>query len=239
VWQQPHIIAAFPDVAGKTVLELGSWNGKWGFLAEERGAQMVVMTDFVCWGRGPLCPEREKALANASYPYSPGAPPCGMREPFDLARAARKSKVRAIEIDPFDLSLRNLGRCFDVVLYPGIMYHVLNQEMQLMRIFDVLCEGGLVFVEGPDAQRLGTVDFPEAAFECTSRCDSHETPYGAFVNYKIAGNNKWFMSVAGVTHLLRSTGFEDVVVSPQSTMHRAMHTARRRTPQSCRSRDCT
>ena len=31
--------------------------------------------------------------------------------------------------------------------YPGISYHVLNQEAQLMRIHDVLCEGGIVYVE--------------------------------------------------------------------------------------------
>ena len=163
-WSQPHIEAAFPDVRNKTVLELGSWNGRWGFrtpwlpagttrlavhvsrlqtrdfcvlcyvmlcyrwgfLAEERGAKHVTMTDFVCWGRGHLCNERVKWNEDANYAYS-GAPQCGMREPFDLARAARKSKVVAIEIDPFDLSVANLGRCFDVVLYPGILYHVLNQ----------------------------------------------------------------------------------------------------------------
>merc|ERR1711963_953408 len=88
---QRHIEATFPDVRGKKVLELGSWNGKWGFLAEERGAALVVMSDFLCWGRGANCAERLAQLANASWPYGPKAKSCGMREPFDVARAARNS----------------------------------------------------------------------------------------------------------------------------------------------------
>jgi len=234
IWEQSHIVNTFPDVKGKTVLELGSWNGKWGFLAEDRGAAHVTMTDFVCWGRGPTCKEREQWLADPNYPYTNQyAAPCGMRAPFDLARAVRRSKVTAIEIDPFDISKRNLGRCFDVVLYPGILYHVFNQEAQLSRIYDVMCEGATVYVEGPDAGH----DINHV-FNCaTHHCDSNTVPWGAFVNYQVEGNNKWFMSVQGVTDLLKSMGFEEIKVL--HTGARAVHTARRLAKQTCKLPDCT
>ena len=39
-------------VAGKSVLDIGAWDGWFSFEAERRGASRVLATDHYCWG-GP------------------------------------------------------------------------------------------------------------------------------------------------------------------------------------------
>ncbi len=39
-----------PDVAGKSVLDIGAWDGKFSFLAEQHGASRVVALDHYAWG---------------------------------------------------------------------------------------------------------------------------------------------------------------------------------------------
>ena len=41
----------FPaDLTGKTVLDIGAWDGFFSFEAERRGASRVLATDQFCWG---------------------------------------------------------------------------------------------------------------------------------------------------------------------------------------------
>ena len=39
-----------PDVAGRSVLDIGAWDGKYSFLAEQAGASRVVALDHYAWG---------------------------------------------------------------------------------------------------------------------------------------------------------------------------------------------
>ena len=39
-----------PDVAGRSVLDIGAWDGKYSFLAERAGAARVVALDHYAWG---------------------------------------------------------------------------------------------------------------------------------------------------------------------------------------------
>src|ERR1700680_2181300 len=39
-----------PDFAGKTVLDIGAWDGYYSFLAERGGASRVVALDHYAWG---------------------------------------------------------------------------------------------------------------------------------------------------------------------------------------------
>jgi tRNA (mo5U34)-methyltransferase len=88
------------DLNGRTVLDVGAWNGFFSFEARRRGASRVLATDSYCW----------------SHPQIRG------RESFDLARFALGVDVDSREIDVADLSVEALGE-FDVVLYLGVFYH--------------------------------------------------------------------------------------------------------------------
>jgi tRNA (mo5U34)-methyltransferase len=90
-------------VAGKSVLDIGAWDGAFSFEAERRGAREVLATDHFCWsGDG-----------------------WGTKEGFDYAHGKLKSRVRSLDVDVFDLSVERLGQ-FDVVLFLGVLYHLRN-----------------------------------------------------------------------------------------------------------------
>jgi tRNA (mo5U34)-methyltransferase len=88
------------DLNGRTVLDIGAWNGFFSFEAKRRGSSRVLATDSYCW----------------SHPKIRG------RETFEIARSALGIEVDAREIDVADLSAEAVGE-FDVVLYLGVFYH--------------------------------------------------------------------------------------------------------------------
>lgn len=108
----------FPEsFAGKTVLDIGSWNGAYSFEAERRGARDVLATDHFCWeGLGPN--------------GKPG---------FDLAKRALKSKVREKVISVEDISAETVGT-WDVVLFLGVFYHLPDPLMPLSNLLAVTRE---------------------------------------------------------------------------------------------------
>lgn len=88
-------------IAGKAVLDIGAWDGFMSFEAERRGASRVMATDQFCWS----------------------GPGWGTKAGFDYAHAALNSRVESHEVDVFDLDPAKLGT-FDVVLFPGVLYHL-------------------------------------------------------------------------------------------------------------------
>lgn len=102
------------DLSGKTVLDIGSWDGFFAFEAERRGASRVVATDSFCWsGNG-----------------------WGTKDGFNLARKVFNSKVEDREIDVMDLSPEKVGE-FDLVLCLGVLYHMRDPLLALERISSV------------------------------------------------------------------------------------------------------
>jgi len=108
----------FPaDLTGKTVLDIGAWDGFFSFEAERRGASRVLATDQFCWsGDG-----------------------WGSKAGFEFARRALHSKVEDREIDPMELSPRQVG-AFDVVLFLGVLYHMRHPLLALERVASVTKE---------------------------------------------------------------------------------------------------
>lgn len=88
------------DLNGRSVLDVGAWNGLFSFEAKRRGATRVLATDSYCW----------------THPHFRG------RETFELARAELGLPVDALEIDVAQLSRESVGE-FDIVLYLGVFYH--------------------------------------------------------------------------------------------------------------------
>jgi len=109
----------FPaSFAGKTVLDIGAWDGFFSFEAERRGAARVLATDHYAWhGAG----------------WGTGAGKAG----FELAREARRSKVEDLAIDVMDLSPQRVGGTFDVVMFLGVLYHLPHPLLALERVASV------------------------------------------------------------------------------------------------------
>lgn len=102
------------DFRGKTVLDIGAWDGFFSFEAERRGASRVLALDCYCWsGSG-----------------------WGTKAGFELARRALRSRVEDVEMDVFDISPDNIGT-FDVVLFLGVLYHLRHPLLALERIASV------------------------------------------------------------------------------------------------------
>jgi len=108
-----------PDsFAGKTVLDVGAWDGFFSFEAERRGAARVLATDSYVW--------------NGSHDW-------GSKRAFDLAKAALNSKVDEMMIDVLDLSPERIGM-FDIVLFLGVLYHMKHPLLSLERVASVTRE---------------------------------------------------------------------------------------------------
>jgi tRNA (mo5U34)-methyltransferase len=95
-------IAFAHGIKGKSVLDIGAWDGFFSFEAERRGASRVLATDWFVWG----------GIVN----YKPA---------FDYAHARLASRVESQVADVFDLSPARHGQ-FDTVLLLGVLYHLKN-----------------------------------------------------------------------------------------------------------------
>ena len=102
------------DLTGKSVLDIGAWDGFFSFEAERRGASRVLATDSFVWR----------------------SPEWG-RAGFDFARRVLHSRVEDKEIDVLDLSPEAVGGPFDLVLFLGVLYHLQNPLLALERVFSV------------------------------------------------------------------------------------------------------
>jgi tRNA (mo5U34)-methyltransferase len=109
------------DLTGKSVLDIGAWDGALSYEAERRGATRVLATDSFCWGGEGW----------------------GTKDGFDFAHAALGSKVESLEIDPMDLSPERVGT-FDVVLFVGVLYHMRHPLLALERVASVTRELAIV-----------------------------------------------------------------------------------------------
>jgi tRNA (mo5U34)-methyltransferase len=90
-----------PSLVGKTVLDIGAWDGFYSFEATRRGARRVVAVDSFVWtGRWG-------------------------QNGFNLARQALglEGVVEDRTIDVMELSPATVGT-FDVVLFLGVLYHL-------------------------------------------------------------------------------------------------------------------
>lgn len=139
--QDKLVGVGFPDdLTGKTVLDVGTFNGFFAFEAERRGASRVVAADDFIWRRDPRT-----------------------RAAFDFAHQTLGSRVEPVTISIEDMTPEALGT-FDVVLFLGIIYHA-EDPMRYLRICHSLTEaGGTAIVEshvdGLDIDRPAMVFYP-------------------------------------------------------------------------------
>ena len=150
-----------PEVAGRSVLDIGAWDGKFSFAAEQRGATRVVALDHYAWGvdfvaRGAYW---EECIRNGTLPdqgrdetdfWRPDLPG---RHGFDFAKAALDSKVEPLVADFQKVDLDELGP-FDVVLYLGVLYHMKEPLTCLERVRAITKEVAVIETEAVHLQGL-------------------------------------------------------------------------------------
>jgi len=90
------------DLVGRSVLDVGAWNGFFSFEAKRRGASRVLATDSFTW----------------RHPEYRG------RETLMLAREQLNLDVETLEIDAGNIS-SSIG-IFDVTLFLGVFYHLVD-----------------------------------------------------------------------------------------------------------------
>ena len=110
------------DFRGKSVIDIGCWDGYWSFYAERRGAvEVLALDDFT---------------QNWSNPTG-----------IYLAKELLGSNVEIIP-DCSVYGLGRLGRRFDIVLYLGVYYHLWDPFYAFTQIRHCCRAGAQVAVEG-------------------------------------------------------------------------------------------
>ena len=130
-----------PDFSGRSVLDIGAWDGYYSFLAERGGASRVVALDHYAWGvnmpardqywhecrEAGALPDHTRDTTDFWQPDLPG------RRGFDFAHSTLGSNVEAVVADFTTVDIGSLG-AFDIVLYLGVLYHMKEPLTCLERV---------------------------------------------------------------------------------------------------------
>ena len=127
-----------PPLTGKTVLDIGAWDGFFSFLAEDLGASKVMALDHVAWSLD--VENLFKMGKEGSAVKNPLAAP-GIWKPealpgkrgFDIVHKIRNSTVEQQVANIMTADLLSIGQ-FDVVFFLGVLYHLEEPLTALKRI---------------------------------------------------------------------------------------------------------
>jgi tRNA (mo5U34)-methyltransferase len=145
---------AFPDVRGKTVLDIGGWDGFFAFEAERRGAARVAVLDHYMWSLDIPAQQaywaecRERGVAPEPYHetglWHPDTLPG--KAGFDTARDLLESAVTEIVADFATCDLDRVGE-WDVTLFLGVLYHMPDPLGALQRLARMTRETAVIETE--------------------------------------------------------------------------------------------
>lgn len=106
------------DLSGLCALDIGAWDGPYTFELERRGAQVTALD---------------------------------IQDPditvFNTVKEIKKSSATYVRCGVYDALPETLGT-FDLVLFPGVYYHLKNPVLSFQRIRRLLKDGGALFIEG-------------------------------------------------------------------------------------------
>jgi SAM-dependent methyltransferase len=170
------------DLRGKRVLDVGCRDGLFSFAAERRGAAEVIGIDN----------DLSRGATEFLIPYF-------------------RSRVEMHELNLYELTPEHFGK-FDVVLCPGVLYHLRHPFWGLKRLHDVLVPGGALLLE----TAVWLDDNERAVLYCPVGPDSPYEPTScAFFNRK------------GLCDTLRSLGLglerEDYLTDTHLFLERPWH----------------
>lgn len=191
----------FPDLQGKTVLDIGAFDGAFSFEMERRGAQVTALDHYVWsldlpshikyWSE---C--REKGIVPQRYDLTPDWQPDTLpgKRAFDTAHLILNSNVRSVVADFMEMDLAELGQ-FDVVLYTGVLYHMEDPLRALKRVAQVtrdlaIVSTNAVFVPGYE-------DIEMCTFYSANQLNNDVS-------------NWWGINFAALTGMCHAAGFRTV-----------------------------
>lgn len=124
------------DLTGKTVLDIGAWDGYYSFGCEQRNAERVVASDKFVWVNNRI-----------------GGHWWNKDDGFNFAHKHLNSKVEKLLASVEELDPKKHGK-FDIVLMLGVIYHAKDPIGYLQKAFDM--SNDLVIIESHvDLQQLG------------------------------------------------------------------------------------
>jgi tRNA (mo5U34)-methyltransferase len=141
---EPKLAALeLPDLAGKSVIDIGAYDGYFSFECERRGAARVVASDHWSW----------------TWPGEDA------RRNFDLVHQVLDSKVESLQVPVEDLDGAEHGT-FDVTLFLGVLYHAPDMVRYLHAVRSVTKEMLVLetMVDGLDVDRPAAIAYPLGTF---------------------------------------------------------------------------
>jgi tRNA (mo5U34)-methyltransferase len=184
---EQHLFGALQipqSLAGMRVLDIGTYDGLYAFECERRGALEVVAID-----------------------VTPIDTYC-----FALASELLTSRVKYLQMSVYELDPAKLGGPFDLVLFPGVFYHLRHILMSFDNIWNILKPTGMVLVETHVCdQHLVLAD---GSVTTLADIDLRLVDVPLFRFYRKNELNpldwsNWFgANVAAVLDVMRSAGFE-------------------------------
>jgi tRNA (mo5U34)-methyltransferase len=134
------------DLSGKTVLDIGCWNGSFSFEAEKRGAAFVLASDIATDQYTGI----EKEMRMLSYEHwikRRGRIPTD-QSALLLAKKLLDSKIEFLSSSVYEIDealvANGYPAQFDVVLFYGVFYHLTNPLLGLEKLKTVTREMALV-----------------------------------------------------------------------------------------------
>ena len=123
-----------PYLRGKSVLDIGAWDGKYSFEAERAGAARVVALDHYVWRLDPVARQAyyDECQRNGVLPDSDMVDNGFLMDRVFRAKRVSisiheylSSKVETV-VDDFSTMDLDTLRVFDVVFYFGVLYHIVS-----------------------------------------------------------------------------------------------------------------
>jgi tRNA (mo5U34)-methyltransferase len=195
-----------PDLRGRTLLDIGAWDGFFSFAAEEAGASRVVALDHFVWSLDfnhaqDYWAYVAECRAAGKRPVLWG-PQCAWWDPsglpgkrgFDAASQARGSNVKSVVDDFMTCDLTSLG-VFDITLFLGVLYHLREPLTALRRLRRLTTQ--LAVVETAAIAIEGKDDRPLLEFSAGAEVKNDPT-------------NWFFPNEKAAIALLHAAGFADV-----------------------------
>jgi tRNA (mo5U34)-methyltransferase len=171
------------SLEGKTVLDIGAWDGYFSFEAERRGARFVLATDI------PVVETVGPADGHGSVGNWTGT------AGFQFAKRVLNSRVEYMKASVYDLPevLAKLGTLapakFDYVFFFGVLYHLKEPLLALEKVYAVTNEVALI------ETACETGDQPALIFDQGRESDT---------------TNFFYPTYRGLEAMLRYVGFRSV-----------------------------
>lgn len=219
-----------PSLAGKSVLDIGAWDGYFSFRAERGGAGKVTALDHFAWSVDPFeklayedrC--RREGITPRPWDtvdalWKPDELPG--KQQFDLAHEILESRVEAVVADFAGGPAADLPEA-DIVLFLGVLYHLKDPVGAFERLRSVTRE--LAIVETEALTLPGYPNLSLAEFSAADEMEGDPT-------------NWWAPSQAALVGMATAAGFKRVEVltaPPRGLRHRAIRFVRTLTDTSRR-----